>query len=360
LLFASAAIAADSLVYAGAYTTGASRGIYGYRLDLGNGRLKTLGLVATASNPSFLVEHPDHRFLYAASEDATSMLSAYLIDPKSGKLSPVNQVLSKGVNPCHLAIDRSGRWLAAANCGSGSVSLVPLRKDGGLGETRAVPLPAGAPADGPKQLEAHADCVVFSPDNRYLAVSDEGLDRIVVYRFDPEAGSLTPADPPFFVVSPGSGVGHLAFHPNGRFLYAVNNIRQGVTAYRFDPANGSIEELQTLAPQTSQRRTSAAEIAVNAAGTMVYASNGAANSMALLVVDPVRFTLSVLEFTPLIGQRPSSFAFDPTAAYMIVANQESNNITVYTVHPHSGQLRPVGRPTPPIQSPACVVVVPVQ
>jgi 6-phosphogluconolactonase len=202
--------------------------------------------------------------------------------------------------------------------------------------------------------------VAFSPDNHFLAVSDAGLDRIVVYRFDPEAGSLTPADPPFFAVHAGSGVGHLAFHPNGRFLYAVNNIRQGVTAYRFDPANGSIEDLQTLAPQTATGRTSAAEIAVNAAGTMVYASNGAANSMALLVVDPVRFTLSVLEFTPLIGQRPSSFAFDAAGAYMIVANQESNNITVYTVHPHSGQLRPVGRPTPPIQSPACVVIVPVQ
>ena len=104
----------------------------------------------------------------------------------------------------------------------------------------------------------------------------------------------------------------------------------------------------------------AGEIAINAAGNLVYASNRGHDSMALLVIEPVLFTLSTLEITPLTGRTPRHFALDPTGAYMLVGNQDSANLNVYTVHPHTGQLRPVGRPTPPIDKPSCVVIVPAQ
>ena len=91
---------------------------------------------------------------------------------------------------------------------------------------------------------------------------------------------------------------------------------------------------------------------------MVYASNGGLSSMALLVVDPVRFTLSVLEYTPLVGGGPRDFALDPTGAYLLVAANESDAINVYSVHPRSGQLRPV-RASGKIVAPTCVVIVPV-
>ena len=87
LVCCAAASGAEYLVYAGAYTRGVSHGIYGYRFDTRTGKMRPLGLEAEVSNPSYLLEHPDHRFLYAVSEDAAGMVSAYLIDPKSGKLS---------------------------------------------------------------------------------------------------------------------------------------------------------------------------------------------------------------------------------------------------------------------------------
>jgi 6-phosphogluconolactonase len=360
LLSAAAASGAEYLVYAGTYTNGASRGIYGYRFDTRKAKLTPLGLVATISNPTFLVEHPDHRFLYAVSQDAGGTVSAFLIDPKSGKLALMNKASSKGDAPCHLALDRSGRWLAVANYGSGSVAVLPLRKDGGLGEPQAFVQHQGAAGNPQPKTEPHVHCVLFSPDNRFLLVADLGLDRIFVYRFDAERGSLTPAASPFTAAAPGAGVRHLAFHPNGRVLYAINEILPGVTGYRYDPADGELGEIQTVStlPPSYSGPGAAAEIAVNAAGTVVYASNRGSDSMALLVVDPLRFTLSALEFTPLVGKTPRHFAFDPTGAYLAVANQDSHNIGVYTVHPHSGQLRPVGRPTPNIDRPACIVFVP--
>jgi len=352
VLFAASARAADTLVYAGAYTNGSSQGIYGYRFDARGAKLKPLGLLATVSNPTFLVAHPDNRFLYAVSQEAGGSVNAFLISPKTGKLTLVNKAPSKGDAPCHLSLDRSGRWIAVANYGSGSVAVLPLRKDGGVGEALAF-------------VEHHGiskvHCVLFSPDNRFLLAADLGLNRIYVYRFNADSGALTPADTPFLDAPSGAGVRHLAFHPNGRVLYAIHETHPSVTGYRYDPEKGELSEIQTvpIVPDSYAGPDAAGEIAVNTAGTLVYASNRGHDSMALLVIDPVRFALSTLEITPLIGRTPRHFALDPTGTYMIVANQDSGNLTVYTVHPHTGQLRPVGRPTPHIDSPACVVFVPV-
>src|ERR1035438_4854064 len=351
MLFAASASGAEYLVYAGTYTSRGSRGIYGYRFDTRSPKLKSLGLLATASNPTFLVEHPDHRFLYAVSQDTGGSVSAFLINPKSGKLSLVNKASSKGDAPCHLALDRTGRYLAVANYGSGSLAVLPLRKDGGLGDATAF-------------MEHHGisrvHCVLFSPDNRFLLAADLGLNRVYVYAFDADKGSLTPAATSFIAADPGAGVRHLAFHPNGRVLYAINETQPSVTGYYYDPTNGALSEIQTVpnVPSSYEGTDTAGEIAVNAAGTVVYASNRGSDSMALLVVDPLRFTLSALEFTPLVGKTPPHFARSQAGAYLAVPNQDSQNIGVYTVHPHSGQLRPVGRPTPNIDRPACIVFLP--
>lgn len=362
LLLATTAQGAEYLVYAGTYTGGTSRGIYAYRWDSRGGKLQSLGLMAETSNPSFLVVHPDHRFLYAANEDAAGAVSAFLIDPKSGKLSLVNKASTKGAGPCHLALDRGGSWLAVANYDSGSVAVLPLRKDGGVGEAQAFVQHQGSGKNPQRQAGPHAHCVLFSPDNRFLLVADLGVDKIFVYRFDSVTGSLKPADAPFAPVAPGAGVRHLAFHPNGQVLYAINELASSVTAFRYDAASGALSEFQTVStlPAAYEGTNTAAEIAVNAAGAMVYASNRGLDRMALLVVDPVRFTLSALEYTLLIGRTPRHFALDPTGGYLLVANQDAASLTLYSVHPRTGQLRPVGKPTAHIDRPACVVFVPVQ
>src|ERR1035438_8916190 len=359
LVCCAAASGAEYLVYAGGYTRGASHGIYGYRFDTRTGKMHPLGMEAEVSNPSFLIEHPDHRFLYAVSEDAAGMVSAYLIDPKSGKLTLVNRVPSKGSGPCQLALDREGRWLAVANYNSGNVAVLPLRKDGGLGEAAAFVQHTGTGVNPERQAGPHDHGSVFSPDNRYLLVADLGADRIFVYRFDVGTGALRPAATAWVAATPGSGVRHLAFHPNGKVLYAINELSSTVTAYTWDAASGGLTELQpgSALPPGYAGATTAAEIAVNQTGTMVYASNRGCDCLALLVVDPVRFTLSALEFTPLIGQTPRHFALDPTGAYLLVANQGSDSLTVYTVHPRTGQIRPMGHPVTGVAMPTVVVFI---
>ena len=132
------------LVYVGTYTEQKSKGIYAFRFDPATGQLTSLGLAAESVNPSFLAVDPSRRFLYAVNEIAnyagrsSGGVSAFAIDPGTGKLTFLNEVPSGGAGPCHLAVDKTGRYVLVANYGGGSVAVFPILKDGRLGEASAV------------------------------------------------------------------------------------------------------------------------------------------------------------------------------------------------------------------------------
>lgn len=234
--------AAEYLVYAGTFTTSTSKGIYGYRFDTSTGKLTPLGLMAESTNPAFLIENPNHRFLYAANERGkdSNTVSAYAIDRKTGKLTFLNRVPARGAAPCHIAMDRTSKWIAVANYDGGNVAVLPVQADGKLGEASGFDQHEGS---GPhsRQKGPHAHSVFFSADNRFLINADLGLDRVFVYRFDAAAGSITPNDPPFVKVAPGSGPRHLAFHPNGKVLYVISEIGSTVTAFHCRSLTNAVE-----------------------------------------------------------------------------------------------------------------------
>jgi len=138
-----AAAQKEMIVYIGTYTRQNSKGIYAWRFQPSTGKLTSIGLVGETSNPSFLAIHPNRRFLYAVNEDNTFQgkpaggVTAFSIDAKTGQLKLLNQVSSGGTGPCHVALDKTGKWLFVANYGGGSVAAYPVHDDGSLGEASA-------------------------------------------------------------------------------------------------------------------------------------------------------------------------------------------------------------------------------
>src|SRR5437867_1308051 len=175
LLFSAVAVrsaapraAADEwIVYVGTYTRAPSKGIYAYRYPSAGGAPTSIGLAAETENPSFLAVHPNQRFLYAVNEiskyegkDAGSV-SAFAIDRATGTLTLRNRVSSRGGSPCHLSLDRSGKWLFVANYGGGSVAAFPVHDHGTLGEASAFFQHEGKSANAARQSGPHAhDTVV--------------------------------------------------------------------------------------------------------------------------------------------------------------------------------------------------------
>lgn len=352
------------LVYIGTYTHTTSKGIYAYRFTPSTGDILPLGVVAETAHPSYLIVHPNHRFLYAVNEHETATepgntITAFAMDTRTGKLTFLNRVSSKGVGPCHIAIDKTGKILVAANFGSGSVAAFPIRRDGRLGEASAFMQHHGSSVNPQTQAGPHAHCVVFSPDNRFVIVADRGLDKVFVYRLTLATGSLEPNDPPFIALHPGWGPRHLAFHPNGRYLYVVSEMGSRLTTLDYDAENGTLKELQTVSalPDGFTGRNVSAEVQVDRAGRFVYGSNRGDNSIGVFAIDANTGTLTIVEHVSTQGKTPRNFSLDPTGAYLFVANQDSASIVIFRVDSATGKLTPTGRILNDATEPTCVLFV---
>jgi len=346
-------------VYLGTYTTGksAGKGIYVARFDAGAGELSEAELAAEIANPSFLALHPSRPLLYAVGETGGPQggtVSAFAIDRGSGRLNLLNQAPSRGGGPCHVVVDRTGRYVLVVNYGTGSAAALAIRDDGSLGDSTAFIQHSGSSVNPKRQQGPHAHSVNLSPDNRFAIVADLGLDQVLVYRFDDAAGSLQRNDPPFARVAPGAGPRHFAFHPSGRFAYVINELASTVTAFRWDARRGVLSEIQTIStlPKEFSGENYTAEVVVHPDGRFLYGSNRGHDSIAVFSIDR-QGKLTFVETTPTQGSFPRNFALDPTGRWLLAANQRSDNVVLFRVDPKTGRLSPANR-TIRVGSPVCV------
>lgn len=352
------------LVYIGTYTKDASKGIYCWRLETGSGKLTPLGLAGEAVNPSFLAIHPNQRFLYAVNEVSNvdgqkgGAVTAFAMDRKTGKLTMLNRVSSKGSGPCYVSVDKSGKAVMVANYNSGSVALMPLKEDGTLQEASSFIQHAGTVADAKRQGGPHAHCIKPSPDNRFAVVTDLGLDEVLVYKLDPAKGMLAPNDPPFAKTDPVAGPRHFDFSPDGRHVYVINEIGSSVTAFSWDARRGALSVLGTVStlPKDFQGRNDCAQVRVHPGGKFLYGSNRGHDSIAVFAIDRAKGTLTPVEHVPTGGKVPRNFEIDPTGQYLFAANQNSASVVVFRIDAKTGKLTPAGQ-TLEVASPVCVKFV---
>ncbi|HUI75837.1 MAG TPA: lactonase family protein [Candidatus Acidoferrum sp.] len=356
-------------VYVGTYTEKTqSKGIYEYRFDAASGSISSAGVAAETVNPSFLAVHPSGKYLYAVNEaaitdgDKHGAVSAFSIDPQTGKLTLLNQVSSLGVDPCFISFDKTGKYALVANYTSGSVAVFPVLGDGKIGKETAFIQDSGKLGPNAKRQEGpHAHFIATTADNRYAVESDLGLDEILVYKFDASNGTLTPNDPPYFRIKPGSGPRHIAFSADDKFAYVVSEMGSTVTALRFDARKGSFKQLQAIStlPPGYSGRNDAAEIAIHPNGKFLYASNRGNDSIAIYAIDPKKGTLTPQGGIPTGGKEPRHFTFDPSGKFMFIENQFSDQIVVTHVDPATGALSSSAQ-TIQVPSPVCLVFVPMQ
>lgn len=353
------------IIYVGTYTGPQSKGIYALRFDPASGKSTPLGVMAETTNPSFLAVDRAGKYLYAANEvpdykgGKSGGVSAFAIDRKTGKLTFLNEVASRGADPCHLSLDQTGKYLLVANYTGGSVASFPILPDGRLGDPSSVIQHTGHGPNPERQEAPHAHEIQLTPDNRFAIAADLGLDELLVYRFDPAKGSLTPNDPPFGKVDPGAGPRHFVFHPNHKFIFALNEIGGSVTSFAFDARAGALNKLHTVSslPEGFEGRNDSAEIVSDSTGKFLYASNRGPDNIAVFAVDSAKGSLHLVEHVSTKGKAPRNVAIDPSGKYLFAANQESNNIVVFRIDPKTGRLTDTGQVLD-VPSPVCIVFLP--
>jgi 6-phosphogluconolactonase len=355
--------AGESLVYFGTYTGPNSQGIYLSKFDPATGQLSAPELAAETKNPTFLVVAPGGHFLYAGSEMTddrgrlTGAVSAFALENKTGRLTLLNQENSGGNgSPCHLSLDATGKCLLVANYGTGSIAALPVQADGRLGPATAMIQHTGSSVNPDRQAGPHAHFICPTPDNRFALNCDLGLDQVFVYHLDADNARLTPGDPPFARVGPGSGPRHLVFSKDGKFVYVINEMSNTISAFHYDAENAKLTEAQTIStlPKDFSGANTGAEIALHPSGKFLYASNRGHDSIALFDVDQKSGRLTLVAHQPTLGRMPRFFAIDPTGRWLFVENQASGSVVLFAIDPVTGKLKPTRR-TLFIGSPVCAV-----
>jgi 6-phosphogluconolactonase len=350
-------------VFIGTYTNGKSEGIYRAQLDLQSGALSKPELAAKAASPSFLALHPSGRFLYAVAElgggKPAGVVSAFALDPATGKLEHLNEQPSRGGGPCHLVVDPAGKNVLVANYGGGSIAALPIAENGHLQPASSFIQHTGKSVNPRRQEAPHAHSINLDAAGKFAAVADLGLDKVLVYRFDSEKGELTPNDPPFSPVAPGAGPRHFAFHPNGRFAFVINEMQSTVTAFEYDSKQGVLTEIHTTSTLAEPYQgNSTAEVQVHPGGKFLYGSNRGHNSVAMFSIDANSGRLTAIGHQPTGGKTPRNFGIDPSGKFLLAANQSSDNLVVFRIDQETGRLTETGHSID-VPSPVCVKFLPV-
>jgi 6-phosphogluconolactonase len=360
------------LVLVGTYTNKTqSKGIYAFSYDAETGKLTPKGVAAETPDPSFVAIQPSGQYAYAVNETGEqSTVSAFRLDGQSGKLTLLNQLPALGRDPCYITFDRTGKFVLVANYTSGTVAVFPILADGKLGAHTALLADAGTLGPNKERQEGpHAHWMAVSANNRSVYVADLGLDRVLVYKFDPAQGTLTraeanssatgaasakPTDLFPVILSPGTGPRHAAFSHDGNFMYVLGEMSSTVTVFAGD-GRQTYRPQQTIStlPAGFSGRNDSAEIALHPNGKWLYASNRGSDTIAVFAVDPGKGTLRLLETVPTGGQEPRHFAIDPAGHYLLAENQYSNAIVTFRIDAQSGRLTATGD-VADVPSPVCL------
>jgi 6-phosphogluconolactonase len=357
---------ADYFVYFGTYTGAKSKGIYVSRMN-DEGKLSAPELVAETANPTYLALHPNRKFLYSIGEVSkfggkkAGSVGAFAIDGKTGKLTALNTQTSGGDGPCHIALDEKGGCVVVANYGGGSVEALPVNKDGSLGEPGTFIQHEGSSANKSREEGPHGYCILVDPSQKFALACDLGLDKVLIYKLDATKGTLTPNDPAFGVVAPGSGPRHIAFHPNGKFAYVISEMACTMTAFTWDSNRGALKEFQSIStlPGELQKGFSTAEVYVHPNGKFVYGSNRGHNSIVVYACDEKSGRLTLVEHQPTQGKTPRHFGIDPSGKFLLAENQDSASVIVFRIDQSTGKLTATGEKIE-VGSPVCAVFVPIK
>lgn len=344
---------------------GHGRGIRLFEMDSTTGALTQRAVFASPWGPSWLALNPAKTHLYACHTarpphgKASGAVTAYSIDSRSGHLTELNTVGSGGVGPAHISVHPSGRYVLVANYFGGSVAVLPIRSNGGLGPATDVHLDKGAV--GPQHAVnappgsfaisghdvPHVHMIHADPSGKRVLYTDLGMDKIMIWNFDVKKGKLTPNNPPWASVPPGDGPRHFVFDPNARWLYCIQEEGSAVVVFDYDEASGKLTQKQVIStlPKRFAGTNYPSAIKISPNARFIYGANRLHDSIAFYSIgNDGKLSYVGEEWTR--GDYSPSFTIDPSGNFLFSCNPPTDNITTFRVNKETGHLTFTGRYTP--------------
>ncbi len=325
--------------FVGTYTNGGSDGIYKYLLKA-DGSLKIIGLAAKSNNPSFLAMSWDTKYILAISEapndEKTGTIESYLIS--GDKLKRISQRITGGSSPCFVAINKNN-YLLVANYNGGNVGLLKLDNNGNLSNLLDTQQHSGKGITS-RQEGPHVHSAWFEPNNNRIITVDLGTNELWFSKINEKTQKLLPLEPQKLEMLPGAGPRHLSFHPNGKWVYVLNELDNTITKLQKNSYNNynMVNSISCLPPYFTLPNT-AADIHISSDGRFLYASNRGHDSIAIFQIIEKDGCLTLLGHQLTHGGGPRNFKLSPNENFLVVANQEAQNIVSFYRDHNTGLLK---------------------
>jgi len=333
----TASITEGTLLLIGAYTQdlgwvkGKSKGIH--LAVLKKGKVELINTLEVGHNPSYIAIHPNKKYFYVVNELAGSdekesgKIGSYSID-QTGNIQLIDTRSSRGSGPCHISINEHGTQLLVAHYGSGNISSFPIGIDGTLGRDNTTIQFTGKGSHD-RQEGPHAHFIQEGPDKK-IYVTDLGTDSVRVYNL--LDGALERIGD--FTVESEGGPRHLSFHSALPIVYVLNELSGSIEAWQEvgESKYKRMQNISTLSASDKGKFAHSGAIKITADNRFLYASNrGDINTIASFQIAESG-ELNYLGEVSTMGKIPRDMAIDPSGKYLVIANQDSDNVITYEIN----------------------------
>lgn len=326
-------------VWFGGYTSHDSKGIYTANVENNEDDIKLVDVknIVEIDRPTYFQLVGDLLFTIIQNGDQSG-IATYRI--KDGKAKQLDTYFHEGAAPCYISVDSQKHLVFTANYHLATINVFSYDENGKLtfitNDTHE--------GHGPRaeQDQAHPHFFDETPSGN-LVSCDLGIDAVDFYKLDGDKLKHLAR----YQMENGFGTRHLVFSPDGKTMYIVGELSSQVNVARLNENTWKFEDVATYKtiPDDFSDHNGAAAIRISKDGKFIYISNRGHDSITVFkVLDDGK--LELVQRISVFGSFPRDFNWDKDEKYLVVANQDTNNATLYRRNSETGNLTPIQKDIP--------------
>ena len=326
-------------VWFGGYTSHDSKGIYTANVEKNEDDIKLVDVknIVEIDRPTYFQLVGDLLFTIIQNGDQSG-IATYRI--KDGKAKQLDTYFHEGAAPCYISVDSQKHLVFTANYHLATINVFSYDENGKLtfitNDTHE--------GHGPRaeQDQAHPHFFDETPAGN-LVSCDLGIDAVDFYKLDGDKLKHLAR----YQMENGFGTRHLVFSPDGKTMYIVGELSSQVNVARLNENTWKFEDVATYKtiPDDFSDHNGAAAIRISKDGKFIYISNRGHDSIIVFkVLDDGK--LELVQRISVFGSFPRDFNWDKDEKYLVVANQNTNNATLYRRNSETGNLTPIQKDIP--------------
>lgn len=321
-------------VWFGGYTSHDSKGIYTADAE-NNGndiKLDNVKNIVELDRPTYFQLVGDLLFTIIQNGNQSGIATYRIKDEKAEQL---DTYLHEGAAPCYISVDPQKHLVFTANYHLATINVFSYDKNGKLTFVTNEKHEGHGPR--PEQDAAHPHFFDETPAGN-LVSCDLGIDAVDFYRLEGDKLKHLAR----YQMEKGFGTRHITFSPDGKTMYIVGELSSQVNVAHLNEQTWDFEDIATYKtiPEDFTDHNGAAAIRISKDGKFIYVSNRGHDSIAVFkVLNDGKLELA--QRISVFGSFPRDFNWDKSEKYLVVANQNTNNATLYRRNSEIGSLTPL-------------------